>query len=171
MKYGKSLLLAAAACLAWGCEAKIGNNANEASANGQASAEGKAKEGQVALSAPGFDIKLNIPLDRAPPPPPHKILYPGSNVTGLYIAAHPKAKSGSDGEVELRFASSDPPETVAAWYRDPARAADFALSSDGKEGAAFVMAGTRKDDEGGFRLRLEPKSGGTDGRILFRDKN
>jgi hypothetical protein len=170
MRYGMTALLATA-CLVCGCEAKIGNSANATDSNGQASAEGKAKEGQVALSVPGFDLKLNIPLDRAKTDSDDKILYPGSTVTGMYIAAHPREKTGSDGEVELRFASPDPPERVAGWYRDPARAADFALSSDGKEGSAFVMAGTRKDDDGGFRLRLEPKGNGTDGRILLRDKH
>ncbi len=164
-----ALLLGAALALA-GCEARIGNGHDETNRNDQASAEGKAEEGQIAFSTPGFDVKMNIPLDRAETEDQGKILYPGSKVTGLYIAANPDAGSGSDGEVELRFATSDPPEKVAAWYRDPARAPDFALSADGKEGAAFLFTGTEKGDDQGFRLRLEAKGAGTDGRLVVRDR-
>jgi hypothetical protein len=171
MMRGSTLCLLGAAALVCGCEAKIGNDAGKAGENGQSSAEGKAQEGQIALDAPGFSLKLNVPLDRAKTESDDKILYPGSTLTGLFIDAHPDKKTGADGEVELRFASSDPPDKVAAWYRDPARAQDFSLSSDGREGGALVMAGIRKDDNEGFRLRLEPKGNGTDGRLLIRDKD
>ena len=134
------------------------------------SAEGKAEEGQIAFSTPGFDVKLDVPLDRAETEDQGKILYPGSKVTGLYIAANPDSKSGSDGEVELRFATPDPPDKVAAWYRDPARAEHFTLSADSREGAAFLLAGTEKGEDQGFRLRLEAKGAGTDGRLVVRDK-
>ena len=170
MRIGKYALLLGAALLAAGCEARIGNGQDEIESNGQASAEGKAEEGQIALDAPGFDVKLNVPLDRADTDHEGKILYPGSKITGLYIAAGPDSKSGSDGEVELRFATPDPPDKVAAWYRDPARAGDFAIKSEGKEGSAFLLTGTEKDDQQDFRLRLEAKGAGTDGRLVVRDK-
>jgi hypothetical protein len=163
-------LLLGAAALAAGCEARIGNGQDSTDSNGQASAEGKAEEGQIAFSTPGFDVKMKVPLDRAETDNEGKILYPGSKVTGLYIAANPDDKSGSDGEVELRFATSDPPEKVAAWYRDPARSADFAIGSDGKDGSAYVLSGTEKGEQNGFRLRLEGKGSGTDGRLVVRDR-
>jgi hypothetical protein len=118
---------------------------------------------------PGFDVKMDVPLDKAEADNEGKLLYPGSKVTGLYIAAHPDAASNSDGEVELRFATPDPPDKVAAWYRDPARAPNFSLSSDGKEGAVFVLAGEEKGDKQSFRLRLEAEGAGTDGRLVVRD--
>jgi len=170
MKTKMMALLLGASVLAAGCEARIGNGHAETDGNDQASAEGKAEEGQIAFSAPGFDVKMNVPLDRAETDDQGKILYPGSKVTGLYIAAHPDAKSGSDGEVELRFATPDPPEKVAAWYRDPARAENFTLSSEGKEGNSFLLTGTEKGEQQGFRLRLEAKGAGTDGRLVVRDR-
>jgi hypothetical protein len=160
-----------AAALVGGCEAKMGNGATDSASNGSASAEGKAEEGKIAFSAPGFDLKIQVPLDRAEADGDNHILYPGSKLTGMYIDAHPNAKAGSDGEVELRFGTPDAPEKVAAWYRDPGRAGDFALTSTAREGPAFVLAGTEKGDGNGFRLRLEPKGTGTDGRLTLRDKD
>src|SRR5688500_8547921 len=170
MKHIRMALILGAAALVLGCEAKIGKGDGNMAANEQASAEGKAKEGQIAFSMPGFDVKMDVPLDKAKAENEGKILYPGSKVTGIYIAAHPDAASGSDGEVELRFATADPPDKVAAWYRDPARAPDFALSSESKDGEAFLLAGEEKGDRQGFRLRLEAKGGGTDGRLVVRDR-
>ena len=165
--HGIAVLLGAAALLC-GCEAKVGPAGGNAAANGPVSAQGKAEEGSVAFNAPGFNFKLKVPLEQADTDNEGKILYPGARVTGLYIAAHPDSKGGPAGEVELRFASPDPPDRVAAWYRDPARAANFTLSSETKDGAAFVMAGTKKGEGDGFRLRLEPKASGTDGRLVIR---
>jgi hypothetical protein len=164
-------LMLGSAFLVLGCEAKIGEGEGNAASNDSASAEGKSEEGQIALSMPGFDVKMNVPLDKAETDDQGKILYPGSKVTGLYIAAHPDAASGSDGEVELRFATPDPPAKVAAWYRDSARAPDFSLTADGKEGEAYVLAGEQKEDKESFRLRLEADGAGTDGRLVVRDKN
>jgi hypothetical protein len=171
MKRNFALMLAAAA-LACGCEAKIGSDeGNVASAgnasSGPASAEGKAEEGKIAFSAPGFDLKVQLPLDEAAADSESRILYPGSKLTGIYVAAHPD--KGSNGSVELRFATPDPPDKVAAWYRDPARAGDFALGAAAKDGAAWSIAGEAKEDGHDFRVRLEPKGTGTDGRLTVRD--
>lgn len=167
-KYG-ILALAVAGALICGCEAKIGTPDGNEAANVQRSAEGKAEEGSVALDAPGLNFKIKIPLDRARTDSQSKLLYPGATITGIYIAAQPDSKSGSDGEVELRFASQDAPEKVAAWYRD--RKDAFTLSSDGREGASYLLAGTQKDEGDSFKLRLEPKGAGTDGRLMVRDKS
>jgi hypothetical protein len=169
MRIGTVALLIGAAVLMAGCEARIGNGQDAANSNGRASAEGKAEEGQIAFSTPGFDVKMKVPLDQAETDDQGKILYPGSKVTGLYIAANPDSKSGSDGEVELRFATPDAPDKVAAWYRDPARAENFAIKSDGKEGAALLLTGTEKGEQNDFRLRLEATGSGTDGRLVVRD--
>ena len=170
MTIGRMTLLLGAALLTAGCEARIGNGQDDGESNDQSSAEGKAEEGQIALDAPGFDVKLNVPLDRAETDDQGKILYPGSKITGLYIAANPDSKTGSDGEVELRFATPDPPEKVAAWYRDPARSENFSIGADGKEGATWFLTGTEKGEDQAFRLRLEAKGPGTDGRLVVRDK-
>ena len=170
MRIGNAALLIGAGLFAAGCDARVGNGQDSSDSNGQASAEGKAEEGQIAFSTPGFDVKMNVPLDRAETDDQGKILYPGSKVTGLYIAANPDSKSGSDGEVELRFATPDPPEKVAAWYGEPARSQNFTLSANGKEGSAYVLTGTEKGENNDFRLRLEAKGAGTDGRLIVRDK-
>jgi hypothetical protein len=169
MKQKAALLgLAALVC---GCEAKMGPADGNNVANGQRSAEGKAEEGSIALDAPGFNFKLKVPLDRATTDSRSKILYPGSTLTGIYIAAGPDSKAGSQGEVELRFASPDAPDKIAAWYRDQARLRALTLTSDSRDGAAYVLAGTEREKGDGFKVRLEPKGGGTDGRLTVRDRH
>lgn len=171
MTRSKLALMLGSAFLVLGCEAKGGEGDGNVASNDQASAEGKSEEGQVALSMPGFDVKLNVPLDKAETSGDQgKILYPGSKVTGLYIAAHPDKGSGSDGEVELRFSTPDALDKVAAWYRDPARTPDFTISEDAREGGVQIFAGEQKDDKESFRIRLEADGSGTDGRLVVRDR-
>jgi hypothetical protein len=171
METHKIMVVLGVAALVCGCEAKIGRDDGNSAADGQSSAKGKAEEGSIALDAPGFNFKLKVPLDRAHAENDGKILYPGVTLTGIFVDAHPDSKAGSDGEVELLFSSPDSPDKVAAWYRDPARAPNFSLSSDSKEGAAVLFTGTRRDDDGSFKLELEPKAGGTEGRLAVRDKS
>lgn len=172
-----SRLLAAGAALVLvsACEAKIGPAAdNEAAANGAvaASAEGKAEAGKFTLDTPGFDFSFNIPVNTAKTDEDSRLLYPGSTVTGLFIAAGPKTPDGSQGEVELRFRSGDPPDRIAAWYRDPARADDFRIDSTGRQGADIRLEGTEREDGQGFKVRLASASGGgTDGRLTVRSRD
>ena len=170
MRSCKLVALLGAADLVCGCEAKIGTPDGNSAANNRRSAEGKAEEGTVALDAPGLNFKIRIPLDRARTDSQSELLYPGATITGIYIAAQPDSKTGSDGEVELRFASPEAPDKIAAWYRDKSRRHALTLSSDARDGAAFLLAGTAKEKGEGFRLRLEPKASGTDGRLTVRDK-
>lgn len=165
----KRTLCAACALLLAGCEAKVGNSAgNAADENGQVSAEGKAEEGKVTVKAPGLELSLAIPMEiTGKADHQGRLLHPDAAVSGVYVAGG----EGGEGEVELRFHADAPPETVAAWYRDPARADDFTLSSFGREGDAFVAAGEEKKDGQRFRLRLGPgEAGGTDGRLAIRDR-
>ena len=125
--------LAAAATLALlgACEAKIGGNSSEneaAALNAQASAAGKAQDGKLTIKAPGFDVALSIPegmARQAKADSDSKIVYPGSKIGGIYVAAGENGGS----EVEMRFATDASPDAVAAWYRDPARKDGFALES------------------------------------------
>lgn len=163
---GAALALAA-------CQARIGNDV-EPSGNG--SAENKAQEGQVSINAPGVQMRINIPEGLRHQAAIHDdsgLVYPGSTMSGMDVEGARDAKQGqnqSDGEVELRFASTDAPEAVARWYRDPARGRAFTLASSGREGAAYVFAGTKRDGGGRFRVRLAPRQGGgTDGRVLLTD--
>src|SRR5688500_3458972 len=141
MTIARTAAVLAAAALLSGCEAKVGTDGGNTMSNGPVSAEGKAEEGEIAFSAPGFDLKVRVPFDEAAADNESRILYPGSKLTGIYVAAHPDRKAGSDGSVELRFATPDPPDKVAAWYRGPARAGDFALGDSAKEGAAWSIVG------------------------------
>ncbi len=167
-------LMLAGAALVCGCEARVGNDDGNAAAAGNPAAEngsveGKAEEGKIAFSAPGFDLKIQVPLDRAEADSENRILFPGSKLTGMFISAHPDSKADSHGAVELRFATADAPDTVAAWYRDPARSGDFALTASAKEGSGWALTGAEKEDGDIFRIRLEPKGTGTDGRLVLRD--
>ena len=138
------------------------------------SAENKAEEGQVSINAPGVQMKINIPegiRHEASIRDDGGLIYPGSTMSGMHIEGGREGEQGrSEGELELRFGTADGPDIVARWYQDPARAGDFTIASAGRDGAAYVFAGARKDGDGRFRVRLAPRQGGgTDGRVLLSD--
>jgi predicted small secreted protein len=176
MKTPRLLPLAAtaAALVLTACEARIGNDVQP---TGNGSAENKAEEGEVSINAPGVQMKINIPeglRHEASIRDDGGLIYPGSTMSGMHIeGGHDGERGKSDGEVELRFTTTDGPDIVARWYQDPARTSDFTISSAGRDrGAAYVFAGTRKDGDGRFRIRLAPRQGGgTDGRVLLSDSN
>jgi hypothetical protein len=170
MKRSWLLALAAAggALALTACEARFGNDAQP---SGNGSAENKAEEGEVSINAPGFQMKINIPEGirrEANINDDSGIIYPGSIFGGIHVEGG-RERGKADGEVELRFTSADAPERVAAWYRDPARAGDFAIAAANREGEAYVFAGTTKDS-GRFRVHLAPRAGGgTEGRALLTE--
>ena len=164
-------LLAATAFLA-ACEARVGNEAG----SGNASAEGKAEEGQLTIDTPGMELKINIPeglRGRAQIDENSGIIYPGSSFSGIHVAGgSERPDGGREGEVELAFTTPDAPDRVVAWYRDPARSGDFTIGRAERRGEDFVLAGTTREDGDEFRLRLEPKrGGGTEARLLIRDRH
>ena len=173
MKGPRLLTLAGtmAALLLAACEARFGNDVRP---TGNVSAENKAEEGQVSINAPGVQMKIDIPegiRHEANIRDDGGLIYPGSTMSGMHIEGGREGAQGrSEGELELRFGTADGPDMVARWYQDPARANDFTISSAGREGAAYVYSGTRKDGDGRFRIRLAPRQGGgTDGRVLLSD--
>ena len=50
-------------------------------------------------------------------------------------ASAPSEAKQEETEVEFRFGSADSPETIAAWYQQPARAGAFKLDRVEREGA------------------------------------
>jgi predicted small secreted protein len=167
------LVATAAALVLAACEARIGNDVQP---GGNGSAENKAEEGQVSINAPGVQMKINIPEGLRHEASIHDdngLIYPGSTMSGMHIeGGQDRDRGTSDGEVELRFASTDGPDVVARWYQDPARARDFTIASATRDGAAYLFTGRRKDGNGPFRIRLAPRQGaGTDGRVLLSDGN
>jgi len=164
----------AAAALLTACEARIGNDAPPVEAN--ASAAGKAEEGRFTVSAPGFNMSIDVPegLRDNDMDDNNDLLYPGAQFGGIHIQGSPErsAGGGQRGSVELRFTTADAPDRVAAWYRDPARGENFTIQSAGREGNAFVFAGTGRRDNDRFALRVTPRSGGgSEGRLVLSDSN
>jgi hypothetical protein len=157
------------------CDMKIGKQDEraETTANAEAGSEqpagGKAEDGRLSIQGPGFDMKINIPKDmarRASGDGDNELLYPGAAISGMHIEAS-KPSSG----VEMRFATPDAPQKVAAWYRDPGRASGFQVQSAKQEGDAIVISGAQKGDGDPFSLRLSPASGGgTEGRLILTDR-
>jgi hypothetical protein len=174
MKAPRLLPLAATAALVLAaCEARVGNNVQPV---GNGSAENKAEEGQVSINASGVQMKINIPeglRHEASIHDDHGLIYPGSTMSGMHVEGARESDQGkSEGQVELRFASTDGPDIVAHWYREPARARDFTVASASRDGRGYVFAGTRADGGGRFRVSLAPRqSGGTDGRVLLFDND
>lgn len=170
------LPIAALALVLTACEAKFGNAQQAANQSGNVSAEGKAKEGELSIHTPGFEMKINIPegVRHEMASDGHDdLLYPGATFGGIHVeGGHDDAHGRSQGQVELAYSTPDAPDIVARWYQDPARASDFRVSSATREGSGFVVAGTPKDGDGNFRVTLTPRSGGgTDGRILLSDRD
>lgn len=169
MNASRRLLPAVAALSALGaCDAAFDNGQ---APQGNGSAENKAEEGQISISGPGVQMKIDVPegLRReAGVGRDGGIVYPGSNVGGVHVESG-SGEGAPDGEVELRFSTADPPERVARWYMDPARARDFVVAASGREGEAYVFTGTARD-RSRFRVRLEPRAGGgTEARALIAD--
>ncbi|HEX2763358.1 MAG TPA: hypothetical protein VHM92_05865 [Allosphingosinicella sp.] len=170
------LIIPALATALAGCNGHdVGEDEGNSAANVAVSAEGKAEEGKIKVKAPGFDLAISLPKEmsgQAKVDRDSKILYPGATIEGVAIAAGPGGDTSGDSEVEMRFSTSDPIESVAAWYRDPARAQGFHLESARKNGADILIEGKQKRDRHGFRLRLSPRaSGGTDGRLTVRHRD
>ncbi|SMF69461.1 hypothetical protein [Allosphingosinicella indica] len=163
MKVGLGLV--AAALLLAGCEAKIGKDAE----NAKADASAEAGEGSFSVDVPGFQMKVAIPeniRNNTTFSDDGGLLYPGAAVKGVNIQARVDANKG----VQINFSTSDGPEAVNAWYRDPARD-KYAIVSDRSEGGSTVIEAAEKAGNDLYTIRLTPRpSGGTDGAIHIRDK-
>jgi hypothetical protein len=171
MPSNKLFCLVGALAMLAGCEARIGRD--DAQSNTAAAAKGteQAEEGTFSIDTPGLQMKLDIPTaiaERAEVDNENGLLYPGANLSGIHVEAR---EGNGRSRVELRFSSTDAPERVAAWYRDPARADDFTVASGSQNGGVITLAGTQKDDGDPFELSLSPRNGGgTDGRLKLRER-
>lgn len=147
-----ALVTAASALALSGC----GGGGNERANAANAMPPSKTENGQLTVRAQGVDLKINLP-------PPIRRMTEDNDF--LY----PRARSAR-GEGQ-RFHSDDPPETVAAWYRAPARAGQFSITSVSRDGPAIVLTGTARGG-GALNVRLAPgASGGTDGILVVTTAN
>ena len=166
--------LIAGAALVTACEARIGNDAPPVEAN--ASAAGKAEEGRLTVSAPGFNMSVDIPeglRDHAEMDGDNHLIYPGARFGGIHVQGGAERADGeNEGEVELRFTTGDAPDRVVGWYRDPARNEEFTIQSAAREGNGFVLTGTGREDNDRFTLRVAPRDGGgTEARLVLSDRH
>jgi hypothetical protein len=159
----------AATALLCACGVGSGDDDDNLSAGNQSvSAEGKARDGTISVKAPGVDISISVPKEltgEAKAGKDSKVLYPGASFGGIAIAAGEKNNQGGATDVEVHFRTADPPEKVAAWYRDPARDG-FRLTSERREGNELVFSGIQTGDRHPFKVTFGPGSGGgTEGRL------
>jgi len=165
----RAALVPVALMLLAACEMRIGNDAAAVADN--ASAAGRAENGQLTVEAPGFNLSVTIPEamnERGNVDDNNGLVYPGARVAGVHVQGRERGAHG--GEVELRLTSADAPDRVAAWYRDPARAADFTVASAARDGDATLISGTGRRDNERFMLRIAPRAGGgSDMRLLLSD--
>ena len=141
----------------------ISFNSTDSDGNVVASMDGNS--GAVAINAPGFSGKINLPklhLDSKDFDMNGVHLYPGSTISALNIDAHSDGKAGDDddsGTVRVRFASPASTTTVRDWYQKQLTAAGFTLSASGDG-----LVGTT-NEKTPFKLDLSPdgadKSKGT----------
>jgi hypothetical protein len=147
-----ALLLAASALALSGC-----GDADESANAANAMPTSRTENGQLTARVQGVDLKINLP-------PPIRRMTEDDDF--LY----PRARTQRGGEGQ-RFHSDDAPETVAAWYRAPARANRFSISSETRDGPALVLAGTARSGDI-LSVRLAPGAqGGTDGILVVTTAN
>ncbi|MDB5692745.1 MAG: hypothetical protein JWO81_1808 [Alphaproteobacteria bacterium] len=173
MAASRMIALAATALLC-GCGGG-GDEDNLDASNQSVSAEGKAQEGKISFKAPGVDITFSVPKEltvEAKARRDSKVLYPGAILAGMAVAAGEKGGQGGDTDTEVRFKTADPPEKVAAWYHDPARAEGFRLKSERRQGSSFVFTGIQRRDKDPFKASFGPGAGGgTEGRLRTHDSD
>jgi hypothetical protein len=162
----KALLLPlAAAALAIGaCDADFGEGAGSPD---NTSAEGTAQDNQMSISAPGFEMKVDLPEGvrrEANFDSDNDLFYPGAKLAGMHIQAN------DGGGVELRFTTPDAPDKVSAWYRDPART-EFKIGDENRDGVAIRLQGITGDNDAPFKLSLSPAGSGTEGVLTISDRN
>ncbi len=172
MTASRSVMLGALALLTAGCEARFGNDAAEIEEN--ATAVGKAEEGQLTIEAPGFNLKVQIPEGiraRANFDEKSGIIYPDATFSGIHVQGlRSDQESQGDGEVELRFTTGHAPDRVMAWYRDPSRSTDFSVESAEAGNGGFRLSGTSRPDGERFALTVSPgENGGSDARLVLSD--
>jgi hypothetical protein len=165
----RSMAAALLAVTALLCACDSGNRHRNAADDDHISAEGKAESGRISIKAPGVDLSIVAPKELAGAARAgreSKVIYPGSSVSGVAIAASQSKGQGGDTDVEARFQSADPPEKVLAWYRDPARDGDFRLAGIQHDHKNYLVSGHLRHDAHPFRVRLSPgRDGGTEGRL------
>lgn len=181
----KFLLLLSATALLAACDVQIGKKADNETATpqgsasassggtGEPSAQPQAKEGQLSIDAPGFNMKLNIPkefAERAEIDSNSGILYPGASLSGMHVEARERG-GNEQSQVELRFTSNDAPAKVLGWYRDPARAGEFTVGAVRQNGGGYSLQGSEKGDGDPFDLSLNPRGSGTEGVLRLRDRS
>jgi hypothetical protein len=165
---GTTFLLAGTALLC-ACGPDKDDEHAPATGNEQVSAEGKAQEGRISIKAPGVDLSIAAPRELAGglrAGRESKVIYPGSTLGGVAVAASESKGQGGDTDVETRFLTADPAEKVLAWYRDPARADSFRLTRVERTRDAVLITGSLVREDHPFRIRLSQHRGGTEGRLL-----
>lgn len=168
----RAVLVPVALILLSACEMRIGNHAGPVADN--ASAAGRAENGQLTVEAPGFNLSVTIPegvTERGNVDDDNGLVYPGARVSGVHVQGRREERGAhGGGEVELRLTSADAPDRIASWYRDPARAGDFTVASTARDGDATLISGTGRRDNERFTLRISPRAGGgSDMRLLLSD--
>jgi hypothetical protein len=148
-----ALFAAASAFALSGCGTGEGNESANAA---NAMPPSKNENGQLTARVQGVDLKVNLP-------PPIQRMTDG----GDYLYPGARAERGGEGR---RFHSDDPPETVAGWYRDPARSR-LTIATVERQGPAFVLTGGARNGDA-LRIRLFPGAqGGTDGTVVVTARN
>ena len=155
----------AASLLGAGCDAKVGEK--DGSETGNSATTGKAEEGRMSIKADGVDLSIKIPegvRNEIKADGDSRILPPGAALTGMHVQG---GAEGKGGNVEMRFRVARPVQEVATWYRDPARAKDFAIRASATEGTTTAFSGTVREGDGDFTVRLAAEGAATQGRITL----
>jgi len=158
-------LLALAACHA---KVDVGDADGNDSESNVHIAMGDGADGNVSVSAPGFNASVSLPninlsghvdLDGIK-------LAPGTKLGGMNVDAHDNGGGGEDsGTVRMSFTNSNPPATVIDHYARSA--ADAGYGSIVRSATSLTAKKNDKD----FAVQIAPEGAGSRGTITITGKD
>jgi hypothetical protein len=164
----KLVPLLAATLAASACSVQIGNGQTDGNATVDVNTPGNGSDGSLSVRAPGFNLSMDIPasIQGEISAGDNDLVYPGARIGGVHVNAG--RDHADEAIVEINYASTDGPDRIAAWYRDPARGPDVRVSSASRQGDAMLISGTHEEDR--FELRIAPRAdGGSEARLVLTD--
>ena len=155
-----AISLALSLALLAGCGSREEEDANAAVELGN---------GVVSISAPGFNMSVDVPGDvsrNIEISAGNETLYPEAKATGITMT---KDATTGLSRVNIGFDSGKSVDEVAKWYIDPHRPGALRVTGVNITDGVQTMSVMGRDGQP-FNVVLKPDGkGGTDGKLLFRE--
>jgi len=128
-----------------------------------------ASNGTVTVSAPGFNMALDLPASVAREieiSTDGDALYPGAKAETIRMTKDPG--TGQD-KVDVGFTANDPLDTVVKWYSNPERSGAFKMTGHNITDGVHTMSAIDESGENFAIVLKQGEGGGTSGTLKFTD--